>query len=90
MNSKELFNSIRNSQIKISDAKNKQTEFLNKLKNIKIGAKNSKQKKRLIISKNFIFLEKRLLISLETILNCYLMLIIMQNKMKLREKDLKY
>ena len=46
MNSKELFNSIKKSQIKIRDAKNKQIEFLNKLNNIKIGAKNSKKKKK--------------------------------------------
>ena len=36
-NSKELFNAIKNSQIKFSEAKNKQNEFLNKLNNIKIG-----------------------------------------------------
>ena len=36
-NSKELFNAIKNSQIKLSEAKNKQNEFLNKLNNIKIG-----------------------------------------------------
>ena len=35
--SKERFNAIRNFQIKFSDAKNKQDEFLNKLNNIKIG-----------------------------------------------------
>ena len=35
--SKEHFNAIRNFQIKFSDAKNKQDEFLNKLNNIKIG-----------------------------------------------------
>ena len=35
--SKECFNAIRNFQIKFSDAKNKQDEFLNKLNNIKIG-----------------------------------------------------
>ena len=34
MDSKELFNAIRNSQIGFSEAKNKQNEFLNKLSNI--------------------------------------------------------
>ena len=38
--SKELFNAIRNNQIKFSEVKNKQNEFLNKLNNIKIGKKN--------------------------------------------------
>ena len=45
MNSKELFNAIRNSQIKFSDAKNKQNEFLNKLNNIEIGKKNYQAKR---------------------------------------------
>ena len=39
MDSKELFNAIKNSEIKFSEAKNKQNEFLNKLSNIKIGKK---------------------------------------------------
>ena len=39
MDSKELFDAIRSSQIKISEVKNKQNEFLNKLSNIKIGKK---------------------------------------------------
>ena len=36
-NSKELFDAIRNNQIKFSEAKNRRNEFLNKLNNIKIG-----------------------------------------------------
>ena len=42
--SEELFNAIRNNQIKFSEAKNKQKEFLNKLNNIKIGKKNCRKK----------------------------------------------
>ena len=38
-NAKELFNMIKNNQIKFSDVKNKQNEFLSKLSNIKIGKK---------------------------------------------------
>ena len=45
MDSKELFNAIKNSQIKFSDAVNKQNEFLNKLNNIKIYKKTTKQKR---------------------------------------------
>ena len=41
--SKELFNAIKNNQIKFSEVKNKQNEFLNKLTNIKIGKKTDKQ-----------------------------------------------
>ena len=43
-NSKELFNMIKNNQIKFSDVKNKQNEFLSKLSNIKIGKKAIEQK----------------------------------------------
>ena len=44
MDSKELFNKIKNNQIKFSEVKNKQNEFLNKLSNIKIGKKTAEQK----------------------------------------------
>ena len=40
----ELFNAIKNNQIKFSEVKNKQNEFLNKLNNIKIGKKTIEQK----------------------------------------------
>ena len=43
--SKELFNAIKNNQIKFSEVKNKQNEFLNKLSNIKTGKKNSRTKR---------------------------------------------
>ena len=43
--SKDLFNAIKKFQIKFSDAKNKQYEFLNKLNNIKIGKKNYKTRR---------------------------------------------
>ena len=90
MDSKELFNAIKNNQIKFSEVKNKKNEFLNKLSNIKIGKKPQNKKKLLIILKNFTILEKKLLTFLETILKCYLMQITMRNKMKLKEQDLKY
>ena len=44
MDSKDLFHAIKNVQIKFSDPKNKQDEFLNKLNNIKIGKKTIEQK----------------------------------------------
>ena len=86
---KEFFNAIKNSRIKFSDAMNKQNEFLNKLNNIKIGKKTTKQKGVIMILTDFTFLEKKLLIFLETMLKCYKMQITMLNKIKLREKDLK-
>ena len=45
MDSKELFNAIRDSKIGFSEAKNKQNEFLNKLSNIKIGRKTLEQER---------------------------------------------
>ena len=44
MDSKEPFNAMKNSQIKFSEVKNKQNEFLNKLSNIKIDKKAPEQK----------------------------------------------
>ena len=45
MDSKELFNAIKNNQIKFSEVKNKQNEFLNKLSNTRIGKKLQNKKK---------------------------------------------
>ena len=45
MDSKEIFNAIKNSQIRFSDGMNKQNEFLNKLNIIKIGKKNYQAKR---------------------------------------------
>ena len=42
--SKELFDAIKNNQIKFGEVKNKQKEFLNKLSNIKILKKTIEQK----------------------------------------------
>ena len=59
--SKELFNAIKNNQIKFNEVKNKQDEFLNKLSNIKIGKKTEEQKKGLTTLINFTILDKKLL-----------------------------
>ena len=82
MDSKELFNAMENNQIKFSEVKNKQNDFLNKLSNIKNGKKKNilNKKKWLIILKNLTILEKKLIIFLEAILKCYLMLITMLKK----------
>ena len=42
IDSKEHFNAIKNNQIKFSEVKNKQNDFLNKLSNIKNGKKKKK------------------------------------------------
>ena len=53
MDSKELYNAIKNNQIKFSEVKNKQNEFLNKLSNIKIGKTTTKQKEVINNLENF-------------------------------------
>ena len=45
MNSKELFNAIKTSQIKFSEVKNKKYEFLNNLRNMYVGKKLQNRKK---------------------------------------------
>ena len=89
MDSKEPFNAIRDSKIGFSKAKNKQNDFLSKLSNTKICRKTLEQEK-IIISKNFPILDKKLLIFLKTLLKCYLMQITRLTKMRLREKNIKY
>ena len=64
--------------------------FLNKLSNTKIGKKPRNKKGWLIILIDFITLEKKLLIFLEITEKLSLMQPTNQNKIKLREKDLKY
>ena len=44
MDSKELFNKIKNNHIWFDDALKKQKNFLNKLNDVKIGRKTPKQK----------------------------------------------
>ena len=44
MDSKELFNKIKNSQIRFSEAMNKQKDFLKKLNEVKMDEKNDEQK----------------------------------------------
>ena len=89
-NSKELFNTIRDHKSGFSEAKNKENDFLNKLSNIKIGRKTLEQEKIINNLERFMFLDKKLLVFLETILKCFLMQITVLNKMRLKEQDLKY
>ena len=44
MDSKELFNAIKNNQIKFSEVKNKQNNFLKKLNEVKMGNKTIEQR----------------------------------------------
>ena len=44
MDSKELFNAIKNNQMKFSEVMNKQNNFLKKLNEVKIGKKKTKRR----------------------------------------------
>ena len=91
MDSRELFNAMRNSQIKFSEVKNKQNEFLNKLSNIKIGKKTPEQKEVINNLEKFYNSREEVINFLGgTILKCYLMQIATRNKMKLKQQGLKY
>ena len=87
MDSKQLFNKITNNRIKFSEVKKKQKDFIKKLNEVKIGKKTDEQKKVIDNLNKFYNSREE---TMETILKCYLMLITMQNNMKLREQDLKY
>ena len=45
MDSKELFNAIKNNQVKFSQVNNKQNNFLEKLNEVKMGKKTDEQEK---------------------------------------------
>ena len=53
MDSKELFNKLKNNKINYDDALKKQKLFLNKLNNLKIGKKTSEQKEVITNLENF-------------------------------------
>ena len=65
MDSRELFNSIKDNKISFNDVIKRQNEFLYKLSNIKISKKTPEQRETIDTLEKFIFLEKRLLIFLE-------------------------
>ena len=78
VNSKELFNAIKNNQIKFSESKNKQNEFLNKLRNIYVSKKTLKQKEVINNLEKFYSSREEVIAFLENILKSYLMQITMQ------------
>ena len=90
MDSKELFNELRNNRIRFDDALKKQKDFLKKLNEVKIGRKNSEQEEVIANLDKFYLSREEVVNFLETILKCSLMLFTMQNTMKLKEQDLKY
>ena len=68
MDSKELFNAIKNNKVKFNEIKNKQNKFLNKLSNIKIGKKTPEQKEVINNLEKFYVSREEVIIFLETIL----------------------
>ena len=53
MNSKELFNAIKNGQIKFSEVNNKQNNFLKKLNEVKMGNKTIEERETISHLENF-------------------------------------
>ena len=90
MDSKEFFNAIRNSKIGFSEAKNKQNDFLNKLTSIKIDRNTQEQEKITNNLERFYVSRQEVINFFRDIPKCYLMQIIVLNKMRLKEQDLKY
>ena len=90
MDSKEFFNAIRNSKIGFSEAKNKQNDFLNKLTSIKIDRNTQEQEKITNNLEKFYVSRQEVTNFFRDIPKCYLMQIIVLNKMRLKEHGLKY
>ena len=89
-NSKELFNVIKDNKINFDDTVKRQNELLNKISNVKIGKKTDNQKEVINNLKKFNISREEVINFLETMKKWFLMQPTNQNKMKLREKDLKY
>ena len=64
MNSKQIFNAIRNNQIRFNKAKEKQKDFLKRLNDVKMGKKSAEQKK---VIDNF----NKLYLSREEVINFF-------------------
>ena len=64
MDSKELFKATKNNQVKSSEVKNRQDDFLKKLNEVKIGKKTYEQKE--VIDNLTIFYNSR-----EEVINCF-------------------
>ena len=60
--SKEIFNEIKNNQLRFNDTLKKQKELLKKINEVKIGRKTFEQGRVITNLKNFTVLEKKLLI----------------------------
>ena len=92
MDSKELFNKIKNSQIRFSEAMNKQKDFLKKLNEVKMDKKNEEEKE-VIENLNKFHTSRE---EVNHFFRDYIEILSDANydakkkKMKLREQDLKY
>ena len=87
--SKELFGAIKNNKINFDDMVKRQNELLSKISNVKIGRKTDNQKKVINNLKKFYISREGVINFLETMEKWFLMENTNQNKIKLREKDLR-
>ena len=83
---KNFFNAIKNDQIKFSEVKNRQNEFLNKLSNIKIGKKTTKQKEVINNLEKFYTSREKAINFFRDYIEMLSIQITMREKMKLMEK----
>ena len=88
--SKELFSAIKDNKINYDYAVKRQNELLNKIRTVKIGKKTNNQKEVINNLENFYISREEVINFLETMEKWSLMHPTNQNKMKLREKGLKY
>ena len=87
MDSKELFNKIKDNKIHFDDPVKRQNEFLNKINNVKIGKKTIKQKEIIDNLEKFYISREEVINFLGTMEKWFLMPHTNQNEMNLREKD---
>ena len=90
MDSKKIFNAIKNNQIKFSEVKNKQNNFLKKLNEVKI-VKRTYEPKKVIDNHDKFYLSREGVINFfRDRMKMLSMLIMMQNEIKQQEQDIKY
>ena len=82
MDSKKLFNAIKNNQIKFTEVKNKQNNFLKKLNEVKMGKKTLKQKEVINNLEKFYNSREEAINIFRDYIECY--------QMQIKEKGLKY
>ena len=90
MDSKELFNAVKNDRVGFDYVLKIQKELLNKISDVKIGKKTPEQRKVIGNLNKFYLSREEVINFLEIILKWSFMQNTNQNKTKEQEQDLKY